>query len=99
MSLQSSTPEEQDALDALHALKSLSDTDGGKQLIDGLVKDILSVLWTLSGSYKELSHTQFIAYSAALSERMYLLRALTNARGQYAEAMKEIEDKLKEEDS
>lgn len=61
-------------------IESIANQNGGKQLISLLIKDIITAIDTISVEYKTLSHTEFIAQGARLSERLAMYRLLTSAR-------------------
>lgn len=62
------------------SLNSLSTTDGGKLLIDTLVKDIVSSLEKLASGSAEMTHLQVVSEATAMRERLNLLRAITRAK-------------------
>lgn len=90
------TQEQQDDLDTYHALKTLANSDGGKVLVDGLLKDIVGTIGVLENSYRTLSHIELIGHCAALSEKLSLMRILTRAGTNYDELKKLLKDALQE---
>lgn len=85
------------------ALKILSESDGGKILADTMLKDIVSIIDTLSYTIKPLKLEEYIHLSAKLSEKLSIYKSLTNApknthlaKEALAEALKEEEDDIEE---
>jgi len=94
--VEGATEEQQDDLDLYASLDSLLKTDGGKALRDLLLKDTIHTIGVLENQYKTLSHIEMIAYCAALSEKLSLLRALTRSSKNLDDLKKMIADTLQE---
>lgn len=85
------------------ALKILSESDGGKILVDTMLKDIVSIVETLSYTIKPLKHEEYIHLAAKMSEKLSIYKSLINApknaklaKEALAEALKEEEDESEE---
>ena len=77
------------------SIEAILDLDGGKELIKLLEVDVTTAVDTIAGNYKELTHTEFIAQGARLSERLSLYRLLKGAKKNadiVLEALKEAEE-------
>lgn len=61
------------------SIEVVSNTEGGKIIIDSIKSDIVSTIDEISSKYKTVSHTELIALSAKLSERLNILRIFNNA--------------------
>lgn len=83
--------EQQDDIDTFSALKTLKDSDGGKILIDNLLKDIVNTVGVLENQYRTLSHIELIGHCAALSEKLSLMRVLTRS----SKNLKDLKEMLK----
>lgn len=62
------------------AIERLANSDGGKYLLEDAKDSAVSILYQLSMNYATLSHTEFIALSAGLAEKMSTIEKLTGAR-------------------
>jgi len=82
--------EEEVLLDTYHDLKVLGQTPGGKILVEGYTKDIISSLNQLAYQYKTLTHIEMIAVCAGLQERMNVVRTITRAE----QAERELTEQL-----
>lgn len=81
-------------------MKTLHDSKGGKDLVKGLVSDIVGALGALSEQVDKLSHVQMIALVCKIKERADLLQVLTGAAGRlkvYENLLAEELEKEKEE--
>jgi hypothetical protein len=77
-------------------IEAIANQKGGKRVINLLSQDIITAIDTISGNYKELTHTEFIAQGARLSERLALYRLITGAK-KNADIVKAIlENEIKE---
>lgn len=83
-----------DDVDRFHDIKAIVDMPGGRQLIDGLTKDVVSTVNTLSTQFKTLSHTELIALCAFLNARLTLMRVLTRASVNFKDANALLEEEL-----
>lgn len=61
------------------SLNSLYNTDGGKVLVDSLIKDVLNSVEHLANQYKNMDVHEFQAICAEYSAKMALARTLTRA--------------------
>jgi hypothetical protein len=80
--------------DELHALKTLYDTDGGKMLVDLLLKDVVYAVRNLSACYKTATHTELIAIIAKLSSDLDTAKLLLNAKEGLEILDKELQEAL-----
>lgn len=78
------------------ALEALKNSEGGRILIASLQKDILSCIDILSSKYKELTHTEMIALSARLGERLTLFRTISRSSKNKKLAKETLDELLKE---
>ena len=76
--------------DTNHDLKALADTEGGKQLIELLLRDVVSTVNRVAANRADYSLAQFQAAGADLDTKLNLLRVITRA----AENEKYIEEML-----
>jgi hypothetical protein len=76
------------------SLQSVANSDGGKLLIKGLKKDVLSAIDLLIGSYKTAPEIELRTACASLRERITLLRALNRAPNLKRYAQKELDELL-----
>lgn len=81
--------------DDLHGIKTLVDTDGGKQLIKLLSADVLNGVHLLRSKYKEATHVELVAIIALLDSRVDLLRLLLNAKDSLSVVNEELENALR----
>ena len=68
-----------DNLDRVSAIAAISEMEGGKLLINGLVQDIIGGVETVAALHKTMTLQEFISLGAAIKERMDLVKALTVA--------------------
>jgi hypothetical protein len=80
------------------AIERLANSDGGKHLIKDAKDGAVSILYQLSINYATLSHTEFIALSAGLAEKMSMIEKLTGARKEKESAIAILEALEKEAD-
>lgn len=85
-----------DDLDKAYALEALSNFEGGKILIKGLISDIVSIVDSLALKYKKLSHVEMIVLCADLKSKMDVMRAITRARKNRDLLEGDLEEALKE---
>ena len=81
-------------LDEKHALSVLAETEGGKLLIESLLKDIASTVTTLTVRYKDGTHTDLVALCAKLDGRLDMYHALTRAKTHRKELQQILNDAL-----
>lgn len=67
-------------LNTFKKLEAILNQEGGVYLINLLAKDIEIAIDTIAGNYKTLTHTEFIAQSCRLSERLNMYRLLKGAK-------------------
>lgn len=72
--------EMQDELEKFTAIDILSESDGGKVLIESLTKDVVACIETICSSFQTSSHIELVATSAKLKERINLLQVLKRAK-------------------
>lgn len=66
-------------LEKATSLEALSNSDGGKVLLDALTTDIVSAVEKLT-NYKDKSQTDFIVICADLSNKLTIVRSITRAK-------------------
>ncbi len=62
------------------ALKTLSESEGGKHLSDACLKTIVSTIEMIAYTGKPLKIEEYISLAAKLSEQMSMYRVLINAK-------------------
>lgn len=80
-----------DDLDKYADLEILANSKGGKIIVDSFTKDIVASIDRLCSQYETLSHTEFIAISASMKEKLDVVRILTRSE----ENKKFISDEIK----
>lgn len=83
---------DEELLNSLKDIKTLYESEGGKLLADGLVQDIINKISVLSTNYGTLTHVEMIAVCASISEKLFLIRALTRADKNYKQLYSELLD-------
>ena len=68
-----------DDLDKITAISALNNMEGGKILVDSLIKDIVSSVHTLMASHKDLTLQEFVILSAEMKTKLDLAKALINS--------------------
>ncbi len=68
-----------DDRDKAAALESVALTEGGKLLIDGLVRDLMGDIENIGVHYKTLTMQEFISLGANINVALNMVRALTRA--------------------
>lgn len=68
-----------DERDVFKDMEILAASKGGQILVSNLLKDILSAMEVMANDYSKLTHTEFIAHSAGIKEKMDIIRVLTRA--------------------
>ena len=79
--------------------ETLAASPGGKRHVSLLLKSIASAVDTLASSYRDASHTELIALSARLAERLAIYRMFINAPRNSKLAEKELEQALADDES
>src|SRR5665213_1588526 len=99
--MKTASPENKDQADAIAddlktyaSLEALTASDGGKLIIKGLRKDILSAIDKLIASYRTAPEIELRTTCAVLGERFTLLRAFVRAPKQKQGAQKELDELL-----
>ncbi len=77
-------------------IAEIGKTDGGKEIIQALERDIVGVIDELKNKYKRAKHFSLICMLSKLSEKLDLYRVLTRAEQNKKDAKKEYEKRLKE---
>lgn len=80
--------------DKMHDLKAVFDMEGGKILVDALLRDVVGNVNKLSAMYGELSHSQLISLAAAISVNIELVRTLTRSTENLKNADEALKDAL-----
>lgn len=83
-------------MDQYHALKVLADSEGGEILIEQLTKEIVQVVDTLAGGYRDMSLQEFIAHAARISTNLNMVRSLSRAAENYEGALDTLENMLRQ---
>ena len=80
------------------AIEAMVNSEGGQLIIKSLKKDIKSCIDEMISKYRSASHTELIATSAKLAERITMYRTLTGSSQLKKIASKDLEELLKEEE-
>lgn len=88
--------DEEQMRDDLHDLKALYDTNGGKRLVELLIKDVNANVQRLAGQYMVLSHIEMIALAASISEKLAIAHTLTRSKENLAVIEEQLETALSE---
>lgn len=96
------TPEQKQKLNSVeeyetyHSLDQLRQSDGGKVLVDGLLKDIAGSIDVLAHRYGEMTRDQMTAICAEIAVRVNTVNAIRNSKANLdvivEEALKEPEE-------
>ena len=78
-------------------LEAVANSEGGTHIKALLLKDIATSVDSISIGYKTMSHTELIAQSARLSERLSLYRLLLNVKKNVDITQSALEEALKED--
>lgn len=78
------------------ALEAVKNSEGGQLILASLQKDILSCIDTISSKYKDASHSELIALSAKLSEKLALFRTISRSPKNKKLALEELKVVLEE---
>lgn len=84
-----------DDLNNYAALSAISNQEGGRLLVDGLVTDVMGGIERVTGSYKTLTHVELMAVCAGLKANLDLLRILTRASTNKDLANEALEEAIK----
>jgi hypothetical protein len=82
--------------DQLHSLKTLADTDGGKDLINLLIKDVVYAVHKLCGKYKIATHTELIATIADMHAHLTTAQLLLRSKDNLEIVDSELDEMLRE---
>lgn len=80
------------------SIEAVANSGGGKIILNDVKSDVVSVIDQLSTKYKELTHIEFIAFCAELSEKLTMMRVLTRAKDNKAMAIEALEESGYEND-
>ena len=69
-----------DDRDKAGAIEALASSKGGKIIMRGLMKDIVTTVDFIATKYNSLTHTDFIAAGADLSNKLTMYRVFVNSR-------------------
>ena len=83
-------------VEKMKALSAVSNTEGGKMLIDSLGRDVVNGVESLIGNYKTSGEMKLIATIAKLQSDLGLLRVLTRAEANSKEAQAALKELLEE---
>lgn len=78
------------------SLNSLYNTDGGKILVDSLIKDVTDSVEYLSNQYRGMDVHEFQSKCAELNAKLTLARTLTRAKRNETVVDEAIEETLKQ---
>lgn len=99
------TPEQKKKLNSVqeyetfYSLDQLRKSDGGKVLVDTLMKDIANTVEAMVFQYKTLSHTELLGLCAEISVRYNTIRAIENSSKNLAEVVEiALKDNLNNEE-
>jgi hypothetical protein len=87
----------QDQVNDLAKIAALSESEGGRLVADAFLRDVVMTLKLIAGHYRTLTHTEFIAHAASLSEKLEVLSILYGAAGDYDAAAEDLKATLKED--
>jgi hypothetical protein len=62
-----------------HSLSALASSDGGKVLVETLLKDIVSCVDKLSYNYSAMTNEQFISIGAEIGAKLAVIRTLSRS--------------------
>lgn len=82
--------------DVMHDFKVLYDSEGGKQLVRQLLRDAISSVHRLRGSYQTASHSELQAIIASIDSQITTADLLLNAKEVTAVLNAELEEALRE---
>lgn len=82
--------------DLAHAIKSIADTEGGRNTQQLLLRDVVTRVHALSSQYKTASHAELMALCADLSSHLHLAKLFANAQDTVAELDNQLEEALTE---
>jgi hypothetical protein len=82
--------------DKYFALEVLSESEGGKIVINSHIKDIVNTIDTLSAKYKALTHIEMVALCADMKTKIDVVRTLTRAKKNRIALQDALEEALKE---
>jgi hypothetical protein len=68
-----------DELKRVGSISAVAESDGGKLIISGLVKDILNSIEKISSRYQILTLGEFIAIGANIDTKLEMLKTLKKA--------------------
>jgi hypothetical protein len=80
--------------DKYHAIKALTDTEGGRVIREVLRDTAIHEINKLASNYKSLTHLEHISICASLNATLTHLRLLSNAKTNLEILDKEIKDTL-----
>ena len=86
-----------DDLDKITAISALNNMEGGKILVYGLIKDIVSNVHTLIASHKDLTLQEFVTLSAEMKTKLDLAKALINSDKKKEDLNELLEQSLSDE--
>lgn len=75
------------------SLEILSESDGGKLLVNTVNKDLINSIEWLANNYKNASQSELVGYCASIQSNLAILRVLRNAKSNTSLA----EDALRQE--
>ena len=86
-----------DDLDKSAAISALSDTEGGKILLEGLLKDVISSVEELTAKYRTLTMQDFVGICSDMQNKLDLARAIARSKKNKEFLEGELERMLAEE--
>ena len=82
--------------DKHHDLSALASTEGGKALIDQLIKDTVNGVHRLRGAYKTATHIELVSIVAEMSAKIETATLLLKAKNAEAVISARLEEALRE---
>jgi hypothetical protein len=83
-------------IDVVHNIKTLHDTEGGKQLVKLLIKDTINAIHRLRGGYQTMSHMELVAMIALMDTYIATAKLLIDAKDVMEVLDVELEEALRE---
>ena len=83
-------------IQTLTAIKTLAESDGGKAVVDNLLKDILDITDWLGHSYKTATHAELMGKCAELESKQTIVRLITRAEWNQSVEIDELKEMIAE---
>lgn len=82
--------------DKIQDIKAVADMNGGKALINYLVKDVVNGVHYLTGHADSATHTELVAIIARMKANLATARFLSTAKGDVAHLDERIQEALRD---